>query len=135
MMPLAFAVLLATSTNPSVLTVPIKTPYDFTSTTSVRQYLLDQGASDRALYIAAWESEFEFDARGDMDILCKNKNSPFYGEPIAARGVFQITRCYHPEVSDKQADDVVWSAAWALPRIEDKATCLREWTTCGWWYH
>lgn len=106
--------------------------YDFTSTTTVREYILLQveSATSTAMKIAEKESGYTWNARGDMDILCANKRSPFYGKPIEARGVFQITKCYHPEITDEQADDVIWATAWALPLIADRKTCRQEWTTC-----
>lgn len=122
--------LLLASTTPATLTAHIL--HDFTSTTTVKEYILSQATTTpkRALYIAENESHFDASARGDLHILCQNKNSPYYGKPVTARGVFQITRCYFPEVTDTQADDVAWATAWALPKIADPETCKMLWTTC-----
>ena len=131
-MPLLLGILLAVNTTPSVLSV--SQPPDYTSTSTVRAYIESQTDLPRAVFIARGESHFVWNERGDMDIICWNKRSPFYGKPVAARGVWQITRCYHPEVTDAQADDVEWSTAWALPRIADKKKCIKEWTQCRLYY-
>lgn len=130
-MPL-FLLLIATTFNPSALTVDLSTVNDkpdFTSTTTVRNYIASSTPLKRAIVIAQRESGFIYNQRGDMDITCW-RAGPYYGEPVAARGIWQITRCYHPEITDEQADDPEWSTQWALPRIKDPVTCRNEWTTC-----
>jgi hypothetical protein len=82
---------------------------------------------DLILYIVEHESRFCKDQLGDMEIY---KN----GKPVRARGCWQITEYYHPEISDKCAFDIVCSTAWAIPRLKDKETCLKEWTTCRDYY-
>ncbi len=65
-----------------------------------------------ALWIVKHESAFNPQAKGD-------------GE--ASRGLWQISRIYHPEVSDATAFSVTSSTQWSLQRIrEGKAT---EWST------
>ena len=127
-----FAFLLLLPVSPETLTAHLIPTYDFTSTSSVRAYIESQATTTpiRALYIAENESHFKSDARGDLHITCKNKNSPQYGKPVTSRGVFQVSRCWFPEITDEQADDVVFITEWALPRIADRETCKMLWTTC-----
>lgn len=44
-----------------------------------------------------------------------------------ARGLFQITRKYHPEVSDKQAFNPYWSLRWAI-NVWYAGDAAKEWT-------
>ena len=87
-----------------------------------------------ALHIVDRESRFLATARGDQEILangyggCSNKKSPLYGRPANARGLWQITECYWPEVTDAQADDPEWSSRWAMERLKDGQCNL--WSTC-----
>jgi hypothetical protein len=91
-----------------------------------------QGPLDLVKYISDHESRYGLDRIGDMDIICpKGINA---GKPVRAKGVIQITDCYHPEISDEQAFDIEWSLRWAIPRIMNKETCLKEWTTCRRYY-
>src|SRR5262249_18699541 len=65
-----------------------------------------------AVWIVKHQSSFNPRARGD-------------GE--ASRGLWQISRIYHPEVTDATAFSVTSSTAWSLERIrEGKAD---EWST------
>lgn len=120
----------------SILSVPIVEAaplFDFSSTTSVENYILSQATTTqkRADYIAKNESGFVYNQRGDLNIVCQNKDSPDYGLPVTARGIWQITRCYHWEVTDAEADDPIWATNWALPLIENKSSCVKEWTECA----
>lgn len=65
-----------------------------------------------ALWIVKHESQFNPRAKGD-------------GE--ASRGLWQISRIYHPEVSDAVAFNVASSTEWSLGRI--RAGKAREWST------
>jgi hypothetical protein len=65
-----------------------------------------------ALWITRHESQFNPRAKGD-------------GE--ASRGLWQISRIYHPEVSDETAFNVASSTEWSLERI--RAGKTREWST------
>jgi transglycosylase-like protein with SLT domain len=65
-----------------------------------------------ALWIVKHESSFNPRARGD-------------GE--ASRGLWQISRIYHPEVSDAAAFDVASSTDWSLKRISSGKA--NEWST------
>ncbi len=116
----------------SQLTVPIEVAptYDFTSTTSVAIFIESQSRLNfvpvkRALAVSGGESHFIASSTGDMNIIC-----PRTGKPVRARGIWQITECYHPEVSDEQAYDVASSTAWAMDRLGDDETCKQEWTQC-----
>lgn len=65
-----------------------------------------------ALWIVKHESEFNPRAKGD-------------GE--ASRGLWQISRIYHPEVSDAVAFNVASSTEWSLERI--RSGKANEWST------
>lgn len=65
-----------------------------------------------ALWIVRHESQFNPRARGD-------------GE--ASRGLWQISKIYHPEVSDAAAFSVATSTEWSLERI--RAGKANEWST------
>lgn len=110
--------------------------YDFTSTTTVRDYVVAQASTtpDLAEFVAGNESGFVYNQRGDLNLTCLNTDSPYYGRKVYARGVWQITRCYHPEISDAQADDVIWSTIWAVSRLKNKKLCMQEWTQCRLYY-
>lgn len=65
-----------------------------------------------ALWIVKHESSFNPRAKGD-------------GE--ASRGLWQISRIYHPEVSDAEAFNVVASTEWSLRRI--RSGKVGEWSS------
>jgi hypothetical protein len=65
-----------------------------------------------ALWIVKHESEFNPRAKGD-------------GE--ASRGLWQISKIYHPEVSDAMAFNVASSTEWSLERI--RSGKANEWST------
>jgi hypothetical protein len=65
-----------------------------------------------AIWIVKHESQFNPRAKGD-------------GE--ASRGLWQISKIYHPEVSDAAAFNVVSSTDWSLGRI--RAGKANEWST------
>ena len=79
----------------------------------VQAQALKQGVSPRiALWIVKHESQFNPRAKGD-------------GE--ASRGLWQISRIYHPEVSDAMAFNVRSSTQWSLERI--RSGKANEWST------
>ena len=87
------------------------------STQEVKAYVQDQASEygvdpKLALWIVRHESQFNPRARGD-------------GE--ASRGLWQISKIYHPEVSDADAFSVTSSTAWSLNRI--KSGKANEWST------
>jgi hypothetical protein len=110
------------------------------STTTVKEYVLQQAKLAgvhvaKIDYMVKNESHYNPKATGDHDIICLNKKSKYYGEPVYARGLWQITRCWHPEITDEQAFDPEFSTAWALSIIaSSKQDCIRQWATCDNWY-
>ena len=73
---------------------------------SAQEYSIDAGA-----FLSVIRQESRFDphpADGDMKIICKRT-----GAPVRARGIAQITECYHPEVTDAEAYDPAWALEWA----------------------
>jgi hypothetical protein len=83
----------------------------------VRAYVQSQAAKlgvnpKLALWIVKHESQFNPRAKGD-------------GE--ASRGLWQISKIYHPEVSDAMAFNVASSTEWSLERI--RSGKVREWST------
>jgi hypothetical protein len=65
-----------------------------------------------ALWIVKHESQFNPRAKGDGD---------------ESRGLWQISRIYHPEVSDAMAFSVAMSTRWSLERI--RSGKVNEWST------
>lgn len=79
----------------------------------VQTQAMESGVSPKlALWIVKHESSFNPSAQGD-------------GE--ASRGLWQISRIYHPEVSDAMAFGVASSTAWSLERI--RSGKVKEWST------
>jgi|SRR5579864_8886516 len=66
----------------------------------------------------------------------ESRHHPYaLGDNGQSRGIWQINRVYHPEVSDACAYDVQCSTDWSLRRIQDGY--VNEWTTwkyCREWY-
>ncbi len=79
----------------------------------IQAQALKHGVSPKlALWIVKHESHFNPQAKGD-------------GE--ASRGLWQISKIYHPEVSDAMAFGVRSSTQWSLERI--KSGKANEWST------
>ena len=79
----------------------------------VRTQAVEHGVSPSlALWIVKHESQFNPRAKGD-------------GE--ASRGLWQISKIYHPEVSDEMAFNVASSTEWSLGRI--RSGKAYEWST------
>jgi Transglycosylase SLT domain len=79
----------------------------------VRSEALEHGVNPKlALWIVKHESQFNPYAKGD-------------GE--ASRGLWQISKIYHPEVSDAAAFNVASSTEWSLERI--RSGKANEWST------
>jgi len=96
---------------------PAYVPDRRTATQQVKAYVqaqaLEYGVNPKlALWIVKHESEFNPRAKGD-------------GE--ASRGLWQISRIYHPEVSDAAAFNVASSTEWSLERI--RSGKANEWST------
>jgi hypothetical protein len=62
------------------------------------------------------ESGASSTVRGDMKIICKQGVNK--GKPVEARGLFQITKCHHPDITDEQAFDIEFSLAWAARQFQ-----------------
>ena len=98
-----------------------------------KQYGVNQ---ELAHYIAENESHYVANEKGDLNITCNAKNSPYYGSAVYARGIYQITRCYHPDVSDDQAFDADYNVQYAMQILaKGKSSCMREFSTCRDYYH
>jgi hypothetical protein len=79
----------------------------------VQTQAMEYGVNPKlALWIVKHESQFNPSAKGD-------------GE--ASRGLWQISRIYHPEVSDKVAFNIASSTEWSLERI--RSGKVNEWST------
>lgn len=89
--------------------------------------------TELALYVAEYESGFDANSIGDMDITCKQGINK--GKPIRARGIFQWTECYWPNITDEQAFNLEWSIIKAMPYLKNKDTCVTIWTTCRKYYN
>lgn len=88
-----------------------------TSTQQVKAYVRTEAVEygvnpNLALWIVKHESSFNPQAKGD-------------GE--ASRGLWQISKVYHPEVSDAAAFSVTSSTEWSLERIRKGK--VSEWST------
>lgn len=102
----------------------------------VTKYARLNGVSiDLAHYIAKNESHYQFDAKGDLNLICKNPRSPWNGTSVYARGVYQLTRCYHPEISDAEAFNPESNIKIAMAIIgKSKESCINEFSTCREYY-
>lgn len=102
---------------PPIPATPLKLPIDRPTSQQVKAYVqteaLEHGVNPMlALWIVKHESQFNPRAKGD-------------GE--ASRGLWQISKIYHPEVSDAMAFNVRSSTQWSLERI--RAGKASEWST------
>jgi Transglycosylase SLT domain len=105
------------TTLPRLPANPLKLQSDKPTALEVKAYVQTQateyGVNPKlALWIVKHESEFNPRAKGD-------------GE--ASRGLWQISRIYHPEVSDAMAFNVASSTEWSLERI--RSGKVNEWST------
>jgi len=97
----------------------------------IKDYLVEQSiqqgvSPELVLYMAENESHFRLQAIGDMDITC-----PHTGKPVRSRGIFQISECWYPEITDQEAFSLASSTAFALSHIKkSKQWCMSQWTTC-----
>jgi hypothetical protein len=102
---------------PGIPANPLKLQSDKPTAQEVKAYVQTQateyGVNPKlALWIVKHESEFNPRAKGD-------------GE--ASRGLWQISKIYHPEVSDAMAFNVASSTEWSLERI--RSGKVNEWST------
>ena len=96
---------------------PLKLQSDRPTALDVKAYVRTQAVEygvnpNLALWIVKHESQFNPRAKGD-------------GE--ASRGLWQISKIYHPEVSDAMAFNVASSTEWSLERI--RSGKVNEWST------
>lgn len=82
-----------------------------------------------ANYIVKNESGYIASKVGDINILCKRTN-----EAVYARGLMQITRCFHPEVSDAEAFNPVTNLKIAMKWASTPERCKQEFSTCRDYY-
>lgn len=88
-----------------------------------------------AHYIAKNESNYNPTRVGDMDITCPSRQSPHYGKPVRARGVFQITQCWYYYVSDEEAFNAETNIKIAMEIIsKGEKTCRSQFSTCDKYY-
>lgn len=102
---------------PRVTAEPFESSSARTNPQEVKAYVRSQAVKNGvdpqlALWIVKHESSFNPRATGDGD---------------ASRGLWQISRVYHPEVSDNQAYGVTSSTQWSLDRIRDGK--VNEWSS------
>lgn len=79
-------------------------------------------------YIIEHESNFNPLAIGDMDRHCRRT-----GRPVRAKGLSQITDCFHEEISDAQAFNSEFAINFLAENLS-KGHCY-EWTVCRNWEH
>ena len=115
---------------------PIKQQVPKTPEELVTYYATKYGVSqDLAHYIAVNESHYKPNEVGDENITCRAQNSPYKGQAVYARGVYQITRCYHPQVTDAQAFDPEYNIEYAMKLIaKGRSTCISQFSTCRDYY-
>lgn len=82
-----------------------------------------------AQYIVSNESHYNPSVVGDLHVKC-----PSTGKPVEARGLVQITSCYHPEISDSQAFDPNFSLEFGMKLMKDKKSCMSQFSTCRKYY-
>lgn len=80
-----------------------------------------------AVCIAYNESQWQGNRIGDDDKICPDVSSPNYGKREHSRGWWQISDCYHPEVSNAVAFSLVSSTQWALNQIANGK--VTQWST------
>lgn len=100
--------------------ITVKTPEDLIRERA-RENNLDE---EKIIFIARCESQIEPEAIGDGHLVCAKTQ-----ERVRSRGVWQINNCAHPEISDEQAFDLIWSTGWAM-EIFKKGEEAKEWKRC-----
>lgn len=100
-------------------------------------YYAEKHGVDKQLahYVIKGESTYNPEAKGDLNIICDNPRSPYNGQPVYARGLGQLTRCYYPEISDEEAFDPQINLDTTMGVIaKGKDTCMSQFTTCRDYY-
>lgn len=102
----------------------------------VTKYAKEKGVSqDLAHYIAKYESRYNPKAVGDLNLTCRNSKSYANGQAVYARGVFQLTRCWYPEVSDAEAFDAETNIQIGISIIaKGREHCINQFSTCRDYY-
>lgn len=77
-------------------------------------------------YIVQNESQFHQYAVGDRHITC-----PMTGEKMRSRGLVQVSDCYWPEISDREAFDPDFSLRFLAEKLSEGRCSL--WSTCRRW--
>lgn len=85
--------------------------------------------NDLAHYIVSKESTYNPKNLGDKNIICKRT-----GGPVNARGLMQITQCFHPNVTDEQAYDADFNLDYGMKLASKKETCIQQFSTCRDYY-
>lgn len=106
-------------------------PASFSSPREIKSYVYSQAVEKgvsiiQADWVVQHESQWNSNAIGD-DTICHAPKSINYGKETKSRGLWQISSCWHPEVSDKCAMDVICSTAWSLDWI--KKGHINEWSS------
>ena len=97
----------------------------------VTKMAYEKGVSQNlAHYVISHESHYDINAHGDKTIICERT-----GLPVNARGLGQITECWHPEITDEQAYDPIFALNWSLNMMKNKNDCIREFSTCRNYYN
>ncbi len=100
-------------------------PYQIATITNQYSVMTTQSA----LFLTNKESGWVTDKVGDTHLICNAPKSPNFGKPQRSRGVWQISDCWHPEVTDAQAFDVIWATHWAMQTMTVDKGC-KQWSTC-----
>lgn len=79
---------------------------------------------EKIIFVARCESQIEPRSIGDGHLTCSRT-----GEQVSSRGIWQINNCAHPEISDEQAFDPMWSTDWAM-EVFKKGDEGKEWKRC-----
>lgn len=80
----------------------------------------------RALHVIEAESGYSPENVGDMDIPCKRT-----GKPVRARGAWQLTECWYPQVSDEVAFDFKKSTDYVFEKgLLKEGVCQSQFSTC-----
>lgn len=92
-----------------------------------------------AVWIASHESQLSWRGDvfnpalvGDDDKICPQ--GPNKGKKQRSRGLWQISDCYHPEVSDAVAFDIVSSTIWAMPQMKKNPNQWSTWKFRKQWF-
>lgn len=87
-----------------------------------------------AHFVAKNESGYNALAKGDLTLTCNAIKSPHHGEIVYARGIYQITRCFHFNVSDAQAFDAKFNIEYGIKLMRTEASCKSQFTECRNYY-